>query len=448
LKNKKHVKNIPFFGTALKITIFFAVFTLFFACAEPSGDIQNTPDTLSIIRYIVSFDSNGGSHVGSQILSENQSAEKPIDPFKYPQAGLYIGLDLKCFFIGWYRNGELWDFDTEIIESITLTAEWSAPVPVKNFEENNFAALIDYVNETPNTYTMFLDSDFTISTQKLDRKGLKGDLKLNIIGIGKERKIFLSELSEKGTLFDIKRTNTSGLVELTLGNNITLVGKDDNDYPLVMVGDKSHFIMLDGSKITGNHSSSKYSDTKIDSAGSTVYVKAGNFTMKGGEISGNKNNFPFFRGGIVFVTNDSNFNMEGGSIAENENNFGNSDVSIYFNGSLTLRSISFILSGNARLNSINLGTNYYTIANTPSIAISSAFAKSDIELNLHTGEDSIEKVSSHWNNKTILQGYNKYTINMTDIAKIKLMNFYSDSGTKKPITDSHKLSNTGSLSKK
>jgi len=103
--------------------------------------------------------------------------------------------------------------------------------------------------------------------------------------------------AETGSMFTIK----SG-VTLTLGGNITLRGQSSNTAGLVNVND-GMLVMEDGSKITGNTSSS-------GSGG--VYVAAGTFTMKGGEISGNTAG----SGGGVEV-NSGTFTMDGGKILGN-----------------------------------------------------------------------------------------------------------------------------------
>ena len=64
-------------------------------------------------KYIVSFDSNGGSVVTSQTVEENKTAERPSDPIREGYT-----------FKGWYFENILFDFDTLITKDIALTAMW------------------------------------------------------------------------------------------------------------------------------------------------------------------------------------------------------------------------------------------------------------------------------------------------------------------------------------
>lgn len=63
--------------------------------------------------YLVEFDSKGGSEVASQYVEPGSKVNKPADPTKTGNK-----------FLGWYLNGDLFDFNTVISSDITLTAEW------------------------------------------------------------------------------------------------------------------------------------------------------------------------------------------------------------------------------------------------------------------------------------------------------------------------------------
>lgn len=76
-----------------------------------------------ILTKTVSFDSNGGSHVNSQTVVVGETAETPDTPTREGYT-----------FDGWYLNGESYDFDSTVMENITLTAHWRenityTPVP-------------------------------------------------------------------------------------------------------------------------------------------------------------------------------------------------------------------------------------------------------------------------------------------------------------------------------
>lgn len=64
-------------------------------------------------KYTVTFNSNGGTQVTSQIVSSGNKAKKPTNPQK-------SGYEFVC----WLLNGVEFDFDTIITKDITLDASW------------------------------------------------------------------------------------------------------------------------------------------------------------------------------------------------------------------------------------------------------------------------------------------------------------------------------------
>ena len=88
----------------------------------------NTPVTADITlmatwniinKYTVIFDSNGGSKVDSQVITESGKATKPQDPTRDG----YI-------FIGWELNGQNYDFNSNVTSNITLIAKWEESGPI------------------------------------------------------------------------------------------------------------------------------------------------------------------------------------------------------------------------------------------------------------------------------------------------------------------------------
>lgn len=74
--------------------------------------------TLTIIEvegslYTVTFDANGGSEIRSRKVGENGQVIQPDDPVRDG----YV-------FVGWYLDGEEFDFNTGITSNITLIAQW------------------------------------------------------------------------------------------------------------------------------------------------------------------------------------------------------------------------------------------------------------------------------------------------------------------------------------
>ena len=63
--------------------------------------------------YTVSFDSDGGTPVESQLVIRGETASNPGEPTRR----LYT-------FEGWYLDGTLYDFSKPVLSNLTLTAKW------------------------------------------------------------------------------------------------------------------------------------------------------------------------------------------------------------------------------------------------------------------------------------------------------------------------------------
>jgi len=317
-------------------------------------------------KFTVSFDSNGGSPVSSQFVEENGRAVRPEEPAVSPlaHAGLYKKNVGHVVFNGWYHEDELVEFNfhaTPINKDIKLKARWTYPdriIEINNDDitiaSDDFVTAFDEARRFPDTYVIVLRCDIVIDPQTIDADNLN----LTIVGLGGTKTI--SPAAAGHILFDIgidpgTGNDPAGIAKLTIDNNITLVGTSGSNSPLVQVQFQSEFIMLDGSKITGNGSND------IATKGSTVYVaNKGIFTMAGGEISGNTNsyvdpNHATNNGAIVIINGDSVFNMKGGSI---NNGSENKDVCILAFQNTVGITIAFIpfftLSGNAVISNLLL----------------------------------------------------------------------------------------------
>jgi hypothetical protein len=196
---------------------------------------------------------------------------------------------------------------------------------------------------------------------------------ITLLGYGSEKRIFLNT---NGSMFTV---NSS--VTLTLDENITLVGGNDNNNCLVTI--YGNLIMNDRAKITGNYTSSskgggvrvdgsnaifimnggEISDNTIsyydDSSGGGVYVSQGTFTMNGGVISGNTVSAPSPAGGGVYIYGSSaTFTMNGGKISNNISSYSGSSFS--YGGGVYLSSGIFnmnsgVISGNKSTSSYSSG---------------------------------------------------------------------------------------------
>ncbi len=91
------------------------------------------------VTYKVSFDTDGGSYLAPQYIASGSTASRPTAP---TLSGYTFG--------DWYNSDKLltlWDFDTPIVEDVTIYAKWYVK-PVVTFETNGGSSVssqtIDY----------------------------------------------------------------------------------------------------------------------------------------------------------------------------------------------------------------------------------------------------------------------------------------------------------------
>jgi hypothetical protein len=151
-------------------------------------------------------------------------------------------------------------------------------------------------------YTITIKNDEPIAPQELYYTGVN-NVNITLVGETTERTV---SLNSSGSLFTIG----SG-VTLTLVNNVSLQGRDNNTASLVRVNG-GMLVMESGSKISGNNNTS--------SGGGGVFVtSSGTFTMNGGAIS--ENSTPDYGGG-VYVYESGTFTLNGGTISRNNASYG------------------------------------------------------------------------------------------------------------------------------
>jgi uncharacterized repeat protein (TIGR02543 family) len=175
-------------------------------------------------------------------------------------------------------------------------------------------------------YTYTLNNDEDIEPTTLYYYGLNVSITLD--GGSTERTV---RLGSTGSLFTVE----SG-VTLTLGNNVTLHGRDDNTASLVRVNDGGTLMMNNNSKISGNK------NTAESSYGGGVHIAGGAaLTMNGGTISDNES---ASNGAGVYATSNSVFTMTSGTISRNESASSNGGGGVYMNGTFTMS--DGIINGN------------------------------------------------------------------------------------------------------
>lgn len=92
-------------------------------------------DENNTITYNVSFDTDGGSNIESQVIKKDEIVTKPKNPTKN-------GYN----FIEWQLNDKAFDFNTKISKDITLKAKWTKEEKNNNSNSNN-----DSTNNSNNT---------------------------------------------------------------------------------------------------------------------------------------------------------------------------------------------------------------------------------------------------------------------------------------------------------
>lgn len=80
---------------------------------EPAKPEDPAKPNDKVTIFTVSFNSDGGSKVATKYVQLNYKAKKPSNPSKEGYK-----------FLGWYLNDKLYDFNTKVTKSITLTAKW------------------------------------------------------------------------------------------------------------------------------------------------------------------------------------------------------------------------------------------------------------------------------------------------------------------------------------
>jgi uncharacterized repeat protein (TIGR02543 family) len=199
----------------------------------------------------------------------------------------------------------------------------------------------NYINANTGTYTLILDSNISVaghSTAEINNVSATRHLKvtnakLTIIGMDSERKISVTQGSGYG-IFAVGRSGYTG-IELTIGNNITLVGTTDttSDH-VVQVQNGAAFTMKDNASMSGNYfywddtravsvgssstfimqDNAKVTSRGVSGPGSSITM-SGSASIAGGVFSGNGSTITMkdnasVTGGVSSVNSSSNFTMQ------------------------------------------------------------------------------------------------------------------------------------------
>ena len=377
--------------------------TAAFADGEIIQNLSAIPGDIVILRavwhFTVTFNAANNSPAITIIVSPGEPVSKPPDPENtYPSANtLYAGLpeSLNFYFpfAGWYSGGEEWHFNSPVIESITLTAQWAPdpeniPIDLTGINAETGDTIIDktfaYVNANRNVsgYTLVIVEDVFVSGNN-DRVLRWGRSRLNIYAPGDIQRTI--QLVSPGAMF------TCATATLTLGGNINLVGWgsygwgilnpiviESNNSSVVVVTSNAYFVMQGNASVSGNLvdgidrvsggvSAAGGSFTMLDNAtvfgnsmfyghsSGGVYVADGSFIMyDNSSVSGNLAYIRSSRGDVqggVYVENGSFIMKDNTSVSENtiryESGLPFTFTLAFFTGGVHIADGSFIMQGNS-----------------------------------------------------------------------------------------------------
>ncbi|MDR0473735.1 MAG: hypothetical protein LBH43_08730 [Treponema sp.] len=223
--------------------------------------------------------------------------------------------------------------------------DFSTATPIAGVPANDINTAFSYVNDASKPtgeYTLLLTNSVNSANRTLSRANC------NVTIVSLTPVTITSNAGLIDRMFSIN-ANTS----LTLGNNITLQGKETSvaNSPIYING--GTFIMKSGSKITGHTTSS---DT------GAVYIgqSTSKFIMEGGEISGNttSNAGTMASGGVyMYDSPNTKFTMSGGTIKDNTAGpAGTKRPADLFASNSTGVANKITLSGNAAIGAVTLAS--------------------------------------------------------------------------------------------
>ncbi len=229
--------------------------------------------------FVVSFDSLGGTVVNAIKVKENGHITKPNDPTRE-------GYN----FAGWYLDGELFDFDTKINESIVLEARWSgegisvtkivlekSEVTLKINESSKIKYTLEPDNATDKTI-LFTSSDKTVAI--VDTLG-------NIKGLKEGEAVITLTTSDGKIKATLKVIVSDEEVKVVLPTSVSITGNST-----VVVGKTikltANVKPTDATNKEVVWSSSNESIATVDQNGNVKALKAGTVTVTVTTVEGNK----------------------------------------------------------------------------------------------------------------------------------------------------------------
>ena len=187
-------------------------------------------------------------------------------------------------------------------------------------ETETLAEALDWVfsraNSSSAAYTIVIKKNEQIGPQVITADG---PFSLRLTGQGGERRI---SLIGTGALFTLESN-----VQLTLDENITLVGRNNNTASLVRVNQNASLVLQGNSRIIDNQNSTENPAAGPDTdQGGGVFVFRGRFRMSGGDISGNEGSY----GGGILSHAARDFLITGGSVSRNRARLGGGGIALRY----------------------------------------------------------------------------------------------------------------------
>ena len=333
----------------------------------------------------------------------------------------------------------------EVVGVAVTTVDGSGTATDPFIMQGNFINVLDYINNSakPGVYELVLDENIELGAQRLSGGGthliLRGSKPVEI----QAEAVPVTLNSKDAHLFNIE-----GGASLTIGENITLKGIDNNANGTLVTIHNGSFTMEDGSKITGHSASS------LDGV---VFVGPGNvndpariFTMNGGEISGNHNSTTNPQGytiSAITVHNGGQFIMTGGRIAGNTNNFpGDSPLSVGDNlGKADVRIFEtgvFTISGSAFIDALFL---HSTTTTRASINVGGPWTGRIGSLSIRTSVDTFAQAMSTYEDQQIITLNDDVSFTLQELReKFPIGEFRANAAPYyQLISDTHNLNEVG-----
>ena len=289
--------------------------------------------------------------------------------------------------------------------------------------------VIAHLNANAGEYTLLIDEGITVTLQGHHRWLRSDNASLTLIGIGGGQVISLGANELMFALgYPVQPQNT---MRLTLGNNITLEGREGSNSFLVSVRDNAVLTMLEGSQIRSN---SNPRAPESDAA-AVVLEWGGSFYMFGGTITGNKatHESSHNAGGIFARNPNTRITLLGGRIEGNNGLAG--DIMVMHEAAVTL-------GGTAHVGTLTL--NAASTTNRSVLTINQSWSGNVKNLNLRVNHTGILNTTAWWvTENPLLTGKG---LNSAAIERITLGNFMTSGVTPAdsvPVIDTHRIATTG-----